>query len=326
MAPSEHMQPVAAGSRKGRDSRVLIFGTTADRRTLAYLAPANSPLATELNARFSANKADGVFLELTAAIGSASNRILLLAKLREIHLAGYHDSMRLDKAGQTISYIARNAGGTTLEALLGIRPNSLSAPDYLGWEIKGYGGDKITLMTPEPNGGYYGENGVTAFVRKYGYTSSADRLDFTGLHKLGSANQKTRLTLTLNGFNVVTNKIEDVGGAVALRDAKGSVAASWNIAQLLERWNRKLAFAAYVPYTHRNTPSGHRYGSPVLLGEGTNFPKFLAALCSKHALYDPGCKVKGLSTGKITQKARSQFRISLKRLDVLCEKIEPVDL
>ncbi len=85
-------------------------------------------------------------------------------------------------------------------------------------------------MTSEPNGGYYGENGVTAFVRKYGYTSSADRLVFTGMHKLGSENQKTRLTLTLSGLDVDTNKIEDVGGAVALLDAKGAVAASWNIA------------------------------------------------------------------------------------------------
>ncbi len=132
--------------------------------------------------------------------------------------------------------------------------------------------------------------------------------------------------MTLNGFNADTNKIEDVGGSVTLLDAKGSVAASWNIAKLLEHWNCKHAFAAYVPYTHRNTPSGYRYDSPVLLGEGTNFPKFLAALCSQHVAYDPGCKVEGLSTGRITQKARSQFRISLKRLNVLYDRIEPVDL
>lgn len=326
VAPSEHMQPIPAANRKGRDTRVLIFGTTTDRRTLAYLAPANSQLASELAARLSVSHADGVFHELTTAIGSESNRTLLLAKLREIFLAGFHDSVRLDKAGKTLPYVARNAGGTTLEALFGIRPNSLSAPDYLGWEIKGYGSNKITLMTPEPNGGFYGENGLAAFVRKYGYPSSQDRLDFTGLHKLGSANSKTQLTLTLNGFNSATNTIEDVGGAVALLDANGSVAASWNIAKLLEHWNRKHAFAAYVPYTHRQTPPGYRYNSPVLLGVGTNFPKFLSALCSQHIAYDPGCKVEGLSTGKTSQKARSQFRISLRRLNVLYDRIESVVL
>jgi MvaI/BcnI restriction endonuclease family len=132
--------------------------------------------------------------------------------------------------------------------------------------------------------------------------------------------------LTLSGFDVDTNKIEDVGGAIALLDAKGSVAASWNIAKLLEHGNRKHAFAAYVPYTHRKTPSGYHYDSPILLGEGTEFPKFLSALCSQHVVYDPGCKVEGLSTGKITQKARSQFRISLKRLDALYDRIEAVNL
>lgn len=181
-------------------------------------------------------------------------------------------------------------------------------------------------MPTKPHGAYYGENGVTAYVRKYGYTSTANRLDFTGLHKLGSENRKTRLTLTQNGFNADANKIVDVDGTIALVDAKGSVAASWNIAKLLEHWNRKHVFAAYVPYTHRNTPSGYRYESPVLLGESTNFPKFLAALCSKHVVYDPGCKAEGLSTGKITQKARSQFRISRRRLNVLYARIEPVDL
>jgi hypothetical protein len=33
-------------------------------------------------------------------------------------------------------------------------------PDFLGWEMKAYSGDRITLMTPELDGGMYGENGV----------------------------------------------------------------------------------------------------------------------------------------------------------------------
>ena len=36
----------------------------------------------------------------------------------------------------------------------------------MGWEMKAYSGDRITLMTPEPDGGMYGENGVKVFVRK----------------------------------------------------------------------------------------------------------------------------------------------------------------
>ena len=115
-------------------------------------------------------------------------------------------------------------------------------------------------------------------------------------------------------------------GTLTLLDAKGAIAASWNIASLLEHWNRKHAFAAYVPYVHRDTPPDYRYESPVLLGEGTDFPKFLSALCSQHVVYDPGCKVEGLLSGKPRAKARSQFRIALKRLNVLYDSLESVPL
>jgi hypothetical protein len=53
--------------------------------------------------------------------------------------------------------------------MLGISPNGRSEPDYLGWELKAYSGSRITLMTPEPNGGLYGEKGVAEFLRTYGY-------------------------------------------------------------------------------------------------------------------------------------------------------------
>ena len=46
-----------------------------------------------------------------------------------------------------------------------IIPNGRSEPDYMGWEMKAYSSGRITLMTPEPDGGMYGEAGVKAFVR-----------------------------------------------------------------------------------------------------------------------------------------------------------------
>ena len=70
----------------------------------------------------------------------------------------------------------------------------------------------------------------------------------------------------------------------------------------------------------------YRYESPVLLGEGTGFPEFLSALCSQHVAYDPGCKVEGHLAGKPKAKARSQFRIALKRLNVLYDSLESVPL
>ncbi|MEK6537012.1 MAG: MvaI/BcnI restriction endonuclease family protein, partial [Actinomycetota bacterium] len=49
-------------------------------------------------------------------------------------------------------------------------------------------GAAITLMTPEPKGGLYQEQGVEAFVRRFGYADQlgrADRLNFGGIHKVG---------------------------------------------------------------------------------------------------------------------------------------------
>lgn len=81
------------------------------------------------------------------SVGSDS-RAKLLAKLHDIHVAGWHDSMRLDGAGNTIAYVARNGAGYTLEAIFGIRPNGRAEPDFAGWEIKAFGSSRITLMTP----------------------------------------------------------------------------------------------------------------------------------------------------------------------------------
>jgi hypothetical protein len=70
----------------------------------------------------------------------------------------------------------------------------------MGWEMKAYSGDRITLMTPEPDGGMYGENGVKAFVREYGNPTGNDTLYFTGTHRADCRNTKTGLTLSVRGL------------------------------------------------------------------------------------------------------------------------------
>jgi hypothetical protein len=100
----------------------------------------------------------------------------------------------------------------TLEAELGIPKNSDAEPDFLGWEVTQHAvsnfdrveAGTITLMTPEPTGGYYRENGVEAFVRKFGYADKlgrADRLNFGGIHKVGARHETTHLTMRLTGYN-----------------------------------------------------------------------------------------------------------------------------
>ena len=95
-----------------------------------------------------------------------------------------------------------------------LSPNGRAEPDFLGWEIKAFSGSRIALLTPEPDGGMYGEVGVNAFVRKFGAPTADDTLYFTGTHRADCQNKKTGLTLAVRGFNPTRKVIEDVGGAV----------------------------------------------------------------------------------------------------------------
>ena len=208
---------------------------------------------------------------------------------------------------------------------LRIFPNSRSEPDLMGWEIKAYSIDRVTLITPEPDGGMYGEQGVKAFVREYGHATKNDTLYFTGTHRAGCRNEKTGLTLAVRGFNPVRKLIEDVEGAVELLNDAGHCAAAWSFADLMIGWNKKHAQTAYVHYeSEKVLAPAYRYFSPTLMGEGTDFNRYLSALCAGQVIFDPGSKVMNASAAKSTVKARSQFRMSVRNLSELYQKFGPV--
>jgi len=327
-APNRHLRAIPKAVRKGSDGRVLFFGTTPDGRTLAHLATAGSPLAFE--ALLAPQNDSGIFRELAVpGTPAGDSRSVVLQRLLEIQRLGAVPSMRLDKTGERIPYLARNGGGYTLEALLGIRPNGDATPDFMGWEIKAFSRDRITLMTPEPNGGFYGTDGVGAFVRRYGRpVAGKDQLYFTGVHQYGRPNATTLMTLSLSGFDPSKGTITDVGGRIVLSDQAGNDAATWTYSHLLTHWNRKHASAAYVPYKSKGTATApcYQYENPILLGERTDFAKYLRALASGAVVFDPGSKVDGVSTARPRVKARSQFRIAKKRLSILYDKFDAFDL
>lgn len=329
-APNEFLRPIPQEQRQfnnGPDGRMLLMGVSRDRSVYAFLAPAASAMSRQLQQLISNNThpKKGVFTVIPAT--ATDTRQQLLNKLKEIHLLGWHPSMRLNSAGVVQPYIAKNGGGYTLEALLGVIPNGRSEPDYLGWEIKGYSSDRITLMTPEPDAGFYGQAGVKAFVQQYGHPTANDTLYFTGLHRVGNRNDNTGLTLILDGYDRVQQKITDVNGALQLMADNGQPAASWTFAKLMDKWSKKHAQAAFVRYSSNKAslPSFH-YESPVHLGLGTNFSHFLHALQQGHVVYDPGSKISGASSSAAKVKARSQFRIPFKQLPALYEGFEAEEL
>jgi hypothetical protein len=332
-APSETL-----GSRD--EGRVLVLGI-ADGHVFAAALTGDSRLASELGSPKvrARGTAVGVFEIFELGAGPARNSLTsLLEALGRVHQLGWIRGQRLRSDGSTAFTDAPNAGGFTLEAVLGVSANSDAAPDFMGWELKSMSikkagevpvGKRLTLMTPEPRAGYYRDEGVIEFVRRFGYPDlkgKADRLNFGGQFRVGETNARTGLRLELDGYSLppgtTEGKITDPSGGLVLRDPEtGLDAATWHFRDLMEHWNRKHALAAYVPAEVRKGKFREfRYGQTVFLGQQTDFLRFLGALALGRVVYDPGIKVEENSSGKPKEKRRSQFRISFGNLDSLYDK------
>ncbi len=310
--------------------RVLLLGICADGRVLAYGADAASAVANELRARTN-DEMIGVFYIIPLEHGARGmdSRLKLLSELCRVSRSGWIDGWRLGVDGSRRPCVAPNCGGVTLESELGITANGRSEPDFDGWEVKSHsvaelrsaGSGAITLMTPEPSGGFYVAEGVIAFVRRFGYIDKRgreDRLNFGGVHRVGMLCTATGLSLELNGYDRESKKLTQSDGALRLVDPNGVVAASWTLAGLLAHWTRKHSGAVYVPTLKRSSPSvAYQYGQRVLLAEGTDYLRLLNALADGVVYYDPGIKIEQSSSGRPTWKKRSQFRISRKNIATL---------
>jgi hypothetical protein len=314
--------------------RILLLGV-AGSSVVGEVLPEDSPAARELRAILGDRELP-VLAELDLV--GQDTRAQLLAELCRIHCKDWIRSKQLDSTGALGPCEAQNCGGFTLEAELGIPKNSKSEPDFLGWEVKQhkapgfkkvYGSARITLMTPEPDGGFYHHEGVERFVRRFGYPDKSgrpDRLNFGGIHLAGQECKATKLGMRMRGFDP-SGKIADVTGAVELVDSFGDVAASWSFGKFLEHWSKKHSKAVYVP-CQRDTSGDrcYRYGNLVRLAVGTNPLLLLKAISEGVVYYDPGIKVMDASSADPDSKARSQFRVSLKNIGRLYSKVEIIDV
>ena len=319
--------------------RVLFLGVTDDRRVIGFVVAGDSEIASEYSSkRLQPNV--GVFAELSLPHipSETAARAKLLLELGRISRLGWIDSKQLDSDGLIKPCLAAQCGGFTLEAELGIPKNSVAEPDFLGWEVKQHvvshfgrpnTGTAITLMTPEPTGGFYHDKGVEAFVRTFGYADKLnrpDRMNFGGIHKVGESHKTTRLTMQLRGYDAGAGKISDANGAIELVSETGEVAAEWAFTGLLAHWSRKHTRAAYVPSKCRKDPiRQYAYGSNIRLAQQTDSLRLLQALASGTVYYDPGIKLENASTAPKV-KRRSQFRIASKNITSLYEIVEVVEV
>ena len=319
--------------------RILFLGVTPDRQTLGYVVSGNSQIAFEFRAQ-QFPLAFVVFYQLPLpSVGSPDEtRANLLLELRRIHDLGWINSKQLGSDKQLKPCNAPQCGGYTLEAEFGIAKNSSAEPDFHGWEIKQHAvsnfqsltAGAITLMTPEPTGGFYNEQGVEAFVRKFGYADKndrPDRMNFGGVHRVGERHETTHLTMTLLGYDSEQARIMDANGCIALVSDSGELAASWAFTGLLAHWSRKHSKGVYVPSQCRKEPQRqYNYGNRVRLAQRTDSLRLLKALSTGAVYYDPGIKLENVSSEHPSSKKRSQFRVASKNIAALYETVETVEV
>lgn len=320
------------------EGRILFFGVTRSDDVLGYATGPDDPISLEIRA--GDWQTVGVFLELpTDPDSKVSPKEILLAELRRIYELHWIASQKLAKGGMKAPYAARNGGGYTLEAELGITPNGHSEPDFMGWEVKQYAVNNftsflpkgpVTLMTPEPTGGIYKDHGPGEFLRRFGYADKSgkpDRFNFGGIYTCGKAfHADTGLKITVNGFDAASGTIADLNGGIALVNAGDEIAASWSFKGMMEHWNRKHAQAAYVPSLFRAPPPEYAYGRRILLCEQTDFLLFLKGFTSGAVYYDPAVKVEKASSAKPEIKRRSQFRVKHNLITQMYHRSEVVEL
>jgi hypothetical protein len=325
--------------RRGTEpGRVLLLGLGNSSKTIGLTLPPEAPAAREILATGPHAKYEvfGV-LPMPGKDDVGDGFIELMRELCRIHKLGFVTSRRLDPLGNVVPCTSSNCNGNTLEALLGIRSNGFSLPDFMGWEVKARqvanvdkpGASIVTVFTPEPTMGVYRDDGVEAFVRRYGYpdrSGIADRLNFGGVHKGNeAAHHLTGLRLIVDGYDDPSSTYRPTG-AVLLVDPVGTVAAGWPFIKLLNHWKDKHAQAAYVPCQLHKETREYRYGQNVLLGEGAEFKLLLKALHDGRVYYDPGIKLEGIASGKPTWKKRSQFRVKSQDLPALYETSRIVEV
>lgn len=311
-APSEILNNQIPG-------RLLFFGVSTNDEVFGHVVSPESEIAQEFASLKNLERIGIIY-----SLGIAKEKIvkdtkqLLLKELQRIHFEGWIKSKQLGKDNIVRPCNTDRCGGPTLEAELGVIQNGRSEPDYLGWEIKQFGvkdfnkirGVKITLMTPEPDGGYYKEEGVPAFITEYGYKSNskADRMDFTGQLRVGIPQEKKRLKLIIEGYDFKSKKIVDASQGVLLKDKEGNIAASWSFSTLLDKF-KKYNRASYIPSLKLMEPERqYCYSNRIQLGIGTDFSYFVNALNNGRIYYDPAIHIENF-TSKPNQKTRNQFRI-----------------
>lgn len=297
--------------------RILVIGTAPDGKVLGrVLTERDDPIVASFPDLPLAG-AGGVLRVLTidgAATVAPSEQ--LRHEIARIVRGGWHSS-RINRGGTIVPFAGGQGGGYTLEALLGVAANGNKAPDRHGFEIKSFSGSRISLMTPTPDGGFQGRHSFREFMERWGSPGQKNdgSLRFTGVHRCGEINERTRLGLRVTGYDRGQEQFGDADQiAVELFHSEtGEIVASWSLEKLANCWNAKHANALYITFESRDASNGlteYRYSDRWVTGTGTDVWKLLRAIDRGLVFYDPADTI--YADGK--PKVRSQWRINSRDL------------
>jgi hypothetical protein len=241
-----------------------------------------------------------------------------------------HKPQILRAVGEPVEFISggNQAGGWTLEALLGVARNSKSGPDKFGFEIKAVGGSRTSLITTEPDFGYKAENGVSAYLERFGREARAGegKRVFTGVHRCNRPNLQSGAHLTIENWDFEANEPNGRGqpSVLLIETATDSVISGWSFAKIGASWTKKHAGAIYVQTEKVVGKSGdvvgYRFGPQSYLGLGTSALRFLTQLGAGNVILDPGDS-KALGS---PAHSRTQWRIEGSFATLLFNRLSPL--
>jgi DNA (cytosine-5)-methyltransferase 1 len=285
------------------EGRLLIIGVCEDS-TIGYVAT-KSNLIIQQAMNVSSAPTPSAFREIIikheqASIHEALSRIIHNGPHRPCILK------RVDgtKVEQHYSITNNNVAGYTMEAKLGILPNGDSKPDYEGYEVKTLSNTNVTLMTPEPDSGIYKDQGLKAFLERYGYPGDSGEYRLSKRHKVGVKHPDTGLTLTIDygDFHPMEKRF-NFSGSISLVEDDGTVAASWKLERFISHWLTKHSSTVIV----RAKKVGEKisYFPEVIFCQGPDPVGLIEGFVKGHICWDPGLK---------ESKRRNQFRITFNNL------------
>lgn len=281
------MRPPSADERleKMNTPRCLVLGVCPEGKILAYLDTWGGSLARDAQ-EWANGEGSDAFQEYR--IAPDNSRDLLLQQLQRVYHLGSVPSQKLDEHGNLVPYQnAQNGAGVTLEALLGIRGNGRSEPDFMDWELKTHGRSPVTMLTPEPDSGLYLDD-FDEFLERHHSSRAEKKINFAAVHHPETRQNRTGLKMVLSDIDMSTGLPMDPEGGIFLLDDQGHAAIGWSFNKLISHWSRKHAKTAFVHYTRARTQQyEYAFGPEVRLCTGNSVRSFLKALSMGNIYYDP---------------------------------------